>query len=196
MDFYKQGYTIIKKAILKETAYVADIQFKLCRDFILFKNKNLKTSDPIASTNNFSWYAPLCFEALLISLQEKIEKKLKTKLYPSYSYGRIYYKNSKLNKHRDRKASEVAATININDNGEPWDLQVIDLQGKTKAIKLAIGDMCIYRGNDIIHWREERKNKDSTGAFLFYVTQKGKYADQKFDKRPMLGLPGFIHDKG
>jgi hypothetical protein len=57
-----------------------------------------------------------------------------------------------------------------------------------KKVILQPGDMVIYRGCDIKHWRDPYDGNQQIQVFLHYVDVNGKYADHKFDKRPMLGL--------
>jgi len=59
-------------------------------------------------------------------------------------------------------------------------------------IDLEPGDMLIYSGCELEHWREEFKGKDCGQVFLHYNDAKKKTAKaNKFDTRPFLGLPAF-----
>ena len=44
--------------------------------------------------NSTGYYAPIFLESLLVYLQPIVEQTFSKKLYPTYSYGRIYYKDS------------------------------------------------------------------------------------------------------
>ena len=56
--------------------------------------------------------------------------------------------------------------------------------------------MCIrdrYRGCDLEHWRNPFEGKDCGQVFLHYNDASSKDAEQnKFDSRPMIGLPSFF----
>jgi hypothetical protein len=58
-------------------------------------------------------------------------------------------------------------------------------------VSLKPGDLVIYRGCDLSHWREEvnATNEDSwhVQGFFHYVDKSGPYADYKFDKRDSIG---------
>jgi len=51
------------------------------------------------------------------------------------------------------------------------------------------GDMLIYRGDVVEHWREPLWGNNHAQVFLHYNEKDGKY-HMPFDARPMLGLPG------
>ena len=57
-----------------------------------------------------------------------------------------------------------------------------------KKILLNPGDIAIYKGCDVEHWREPYEGHQQIQLFLHYVDANGIYKDYKFDKRPMLGI--------
>ena len=60
------------------------------------------------------------------------------------------------------------------------------------SINLKPGDMLIYSGCELEHWREPFDGDDCAQVFLHY-NQISKKADQNlFDKRPHLGLPSWF----
>ena len=55
------------------------------------------------------------------------------------------------------------------------------------------GDMLIYSGCDLEHWREEFKGKDCGQVFLHYNRAKSKTAKENYlDKRHILGAPAWF----
>ena len=63
-----------------------------------------------------------------------------------------------------------------------------------KGIKISLkpGDMLIYSGCDLEHWREEFTGEDCGQVFLHYNKAKSKTAkENEYDKRPFLGLPAW-----
>jgi len=65
----------------------------------------------------------------------------------------------------------------------------------TKGIKVDLkpGDMLVYRGNQLEHWREPFKGNDCAQVFLHYNNSKTKGSKENmFDKRPHLGLPSWF----
>ena len=61
-------------------------------------------------------------------------------------------------------------------------------------VDLAPGDMLVYSGCELEHWREEFQGNLCGQVFLHYNHRNGQFAEQnKFDKRAMLGLPSGIN---
>jgi hypothetical protein len=134
------------------------------------------------------------------------EEQSGLKLYPTYSYARLYKPGEVLKNHRDRPSCEISATLTLDWEGEQWAIYMADeateQDGQLKIsendanfyvknigeILMEVGDAVMYRGCDKYHWRNEFKGKWQAQVFLHYVDANGKYANHKFDKRPMLGL--------
>ena len=80
--------------------------------------------------------------------------------------------------------------------GDAWSifLEPSGEEGKEGIeVKLEAGDMLMYRGCDLEHWRVEFKGKDCGQVFLHYNDSKGKNAKtNKYDGRPMIGLPAYF----
>ena len=119
-----------------------------------------------------------------------MEKKIKEKITPTYSYARVYEKGAILKRHKDRPSCEISTTLNL--GGDPWPiyLEPSGEEGK-KGIKVNLkpGDMLIYKGCDLEHWREQFKGKDCVQVFLHYNLSSKKGDKNLFDKRPHVGLP-------
>ena len=116
-----------------------------------------------------------------------MEKESGVKLIETYSFARIYKKSDELKKHKDRYSCEISTTMHL--GGDEWSIYIEpDIK-----IDLKQGDMLMYRGCDLEHWREPFTGKDCAQVFLHYNDASGKDAKQnKFDTRPMLGLPAFF----
>jgi hypothetical protein len=133
-------------------------------------------------------------ETLLAKLNPTMEKETGYKLHPTYSYARIYKTGDVLHRHKDRYSCEVSTTLHL--GGDPWPIY-LDPTGKTGQagikVDLEPGDMLIYSGCEIEHWRDAFSGKDCGQVFLHYNNAKKKTAkENKFDKRPMLGLPSWF----
>ena len=133
-------------------------------------------------------------ETLLAKLNGKMEKETGYKLNPTYSYARIYKTGDVLHRHKDRYSCEVSTTLHL--GGDPWPIY-LDPTGKLGQagvkVDLAPGDMLIYSGCELEHWREAFSGKNCGQVFLHYNDSRKKTAkENKFDKRPMLGLPSWF----
>jgi hypothetical protein len=189
--FLENGYCILKNVLDKQTLELLKTQMKLQEKITCIKSNTLPEnfiSNDKQCKNSFSIYGLLCFEALLKVLQPNIEEKTGVSLDPTYSYARIYYPGSILNKHKDRESCEYSATICISCDGEPWDIFFKAKSGEEKCITMNEGDLVIYKGMELEHWREQYKGNSQIQVFLHYVNKNGPHAHFKYDKRTFLGF--------
>jgi hypothetical protein len=147
---------------------------------------------------DFSKYGDLIFDTLLILGLEKISALIEKKLIPTYSYHRLYTTGTELKKHKDRPSCEISTTLclgydasNVDAKKYPdwdWPMFVKTKEGEELPIHLKPGDMIIYRGCEIEHWREPFWGLNHAQVFLHYNEKNGDY-NNLYDDRPMLGLP-------
>jgi len=197
MSYKNDGYEIIRGAISVELANFISKYFLLKKDAVewLFENHPNVSDDgewwcPTHGTwkdkqvlNTYSVYADYTAETLLMKLLPVMQKTTGLTLTPCYSYARVYKHGDILEKHTDRGSCEVSTTLHL--GGDDWDIY---LGGKQVSLK--VGDMLIYQGNKIEHWRNTFKGKTCTQVFLHYNDVKGPFGKQNLlDGRPLLGLP-------
>jgi len=182
-----ENYKIIKKAVPAEICKLTAIEFELQEQacHVLYPGSDLSDLSP----KSFARYSPLCFEALSVYVQPLIEKEVGFSLYPVYSYARIYYKGSRLDKHYDRRSSEVSVSICIEKDPVNWALFIKSEDGTINEVHLDVGDLVIYSGRLQEHWRDEFVGEKQIQCFLQYVSTTGKDSWLKWDTRPALGLP-------
>jgi hypothetical protein len=124
------------------------------------------------------------FDKLLEDLLPHFEKHCGKRLYPTYSYARLYKPGEELKKHTDRPACEISATVTLGFEGNPWSIYMAG-----NKIDMQVGDAVLYRGMDVEHWREKyTEGQWQTQVFLHYVDANGPHAEWKYDKREQLGL--------
>lgn len=187
-QFNDQGYCIIRSAISPELRDFIT-QYALFNEMQSFSSEKETALNNAQVPNAHSKYADPAMETLLLLLQEKIEENTGLKVYPTYSYFRVYRNGDSLKNHRDREACEISATLcfNYSYNNYEWPIYM----GDTPVV-LNPGDLVIYKGCDVHHRRDEF-NPDSDSwqvqGFFHYVNQDGPYVDHKFDKRPEIGEP-------
>ena len=215
MNFNKDKYQVVKNIISKETAKFVSGYFLLKREvvktflkttYIPKANEDWGTFNDGQIPDTYSNYADIAMETLLQWVQPAMEKHTKLKLIPTYSYARIYKKGDVLHRHKDRFSCQVSTTLNL--GGDPWPIYLNPnpkegyddyklekyVPSKSKGIKinLSVGDMLIYQGMELEHWRESFEGKDCIQVFLHYNKLSKKAEINKFDQRPHLGLPGFF----
>jgi hypothetical protein len=203
MSFKKNKYKVLRGAISKELAsfvYSYFLKKKQVARF-LFDHKYISPFTEYWGIwndqqvpNTYSHYADTAMETLLEALRTKMEKETGYKLNATYAYARIYKTGDVLHRHKDRYSCEVSTTLNL--GGDPWPLYLDPTGKKGQAgikVELEPGDMLIYSGCDLEHWREAFAGKDCGQVFLHYNDAKKKTAkENKFDGRPFLGLPAWF----
>lgn len=180
-------YKLIKNALDKQSLEIIKNTFHITKNVDYFLNnidsKNLTSFGDSQYENSYSSYGHHIFESLMIYLKPLVEKEVGKLLFPTYSYARIYWKGDELKKHKDRPSCEYSVSICIDYKDKPWDMYF-----DNECFTLFPGDLIIYKGCEIEHWRLPYDGLEQTQAFLHYVDANGPYKDYCLDNRPMLGL--------
>jgi len=217
MSFEDKKYEVVEKAISYELANFIFNYFLMSRDVTAFMIKNriiVDGNNPLVGSwkdnqipNTYTQYSNQVMETLMMKVLPLTSKVTGLNLIPTYSYARLYEKGAELVRHKDRPSCEISTTIFL--GGDPWPI-FIDPTGKSGVLKifsehkvklkkrppkgipitLNVGDMMIYSGCDLEHWRKPFKGTVCGQVFLHYNNANGPFAEtNKFDKRPMLGIP-------
>jgi hypothetical protein len=217
MSFKKNKYTVIRQAISKDlAAFVAN--YFMMQKQVYDTCRNARYISPFENIighyegqdeqipETYSQYSNIAMETLMLKCQPEMEKVTGLKLYPAYTYARIYKKGDILKRHKDRFSCEISTTMNLGGDDWPIYLEPNPKKGgvkpgvgyvseNTKGIKVDLkpGDMLVYSGCELEHWREKFKGKECVQVFLHYNNRKTPGAkDNMFDKRPHLGLPSWF----
>ena len=203
MSFKKNKYQVINNAISTELADFCYQYFLNKREVArhLFDEKYISQFTEYFGVWNdqqipetYSHYSDIVMETLLQKVKPIMEKESGVKLTETYSYARIYKKGDELKRHKDRYSCEISTTMNLGGDDWPIFLEPSGEEGKDGIeVKLEAGDMLMYRGCELEHWREPFKGKDCGQVFLHYNDASSKDAENnKFDGRPMIGLPSYF----
>ena len=198
--YFKQNkYVVIREAISKDICDFGVRYMSMMRDkgnMDLYDKDVWNQSNSILKPNHSnSMYGSTFGDTLLDKLLPDMEFYTELKLLPTYSFLRIYKRNALLGKHTDRPACEISTSICLGTDGETWPLYLLDINGNEKSIELNQGDMLIYRGMELHHWRNENTYCDNLyQGFLHYVDANGKYTREELDGRESLGTK-YIEDK-
>jgi hypothetical protein len=212
MKFKKDKFLIIKKALNKDTCETAFNYLLLKRKVTeyFFKTKFISPYEKIHGDwndtqvpNTYSIYGDILMETLLEKIKPIMEKETKLKLIPTYSYARIYKNGDVLHRHKDRFSCEISTTLNL--GGDPWPIYLspkenvgipngknITWESEAKGIKVNLkpGDMLLYKGMELEHWREAFTGKDCAQVFFHYNDSSSEKSILNiYDTRPFLGLP-------
>jgi hypothetical protein len=87
----------------------------------------------------------------------------------------------------------------MNLGGDDWPIY-LEPSGETgkKGVRVDLkpGDMLVYKGCELEHWREKFKGKECVQVFLHYNNSKTPNVKNNiFDTRPHLGLPNWFRNK-
>ena len=211
--FKTKKYQVIRGALSKELANFIYNYMMLQRDAVdfLMKHNKVNPANPFKGTREdkqvpgaYSKYGEWIMETLLMYMIPIMKTKTGMELLPTYSYTRLYEKGDILKRHKDRPSCEVSTTLHL--GGDPWpifldpsgqnfvidELKEIHKPGAPKGVQvdLKVGDMLIYSGCDLEHWREPFQGKVCSQVFLHYNHANGPFAKTNLlDGRPLLGVP-------
>jgi len=185
------------KDYFKVDNFIEKEYLKIISDYCKIKFRNQKTFfgsrwDPTrpgqgAFTNHMvNFYADPLTEALLLKQHQKMEEVTGLKLFPTYSFWRMYVQGSTLERHSDRPSCEISATITIDKSDDTdWPIYMDGTPIYTNK-----GDAAIYKGCEVDHWREPLRTDWNLQVFLHYVDANGKNTQYALDERHRIGVPG------
>jgi hypothetical protein len=142
-------------------------------------------------------------EELLNLCESLVVQLVGAEVLPTYSYSVIYEPGSDLPAHRDRHACEVSMTIPlvaIDPSPDPqallrerqefgssnldWPLKLQTPTGARIDASFAPGSAVVYKGLELLHWRDPLVGARAVAVFLHYVLRDGRFADHANDFRP------------
>jgi hypothetical protein len=182
--FLQDGYAYVENAYDERLCSVATIYALLDRRRREADNTAYADSQV---PNTFAQYGDPLMESLLLHNQEIVEGVTGLSLLPTYSYYRVYKSGDELHRHKDRPACEISSTVFLGANYKGWPIYM----GET-PVQMQVGSLVVYRGMDIEHWRpkwDAPPDAWHVQVFLHYVNANGQHANEKFDGRPMIGIP-------
>ena len=137
-------------------------------------------------------------------LWEALKDVIDLHLQETYSYTRKYDRGAYLKAHADRPSCEISATICLDyktDDNKPWPIwvdnskdwvntpseiyeqtQAIPIRKRktSKRIDMEPGDVLLYQGPNVAHWREYLLGEESYHMFLHFYNKTTN----------MLAMPG------
>jgi len=191
LSIERVGYRVIRNVLSKELADHVNSELEFYKNLIKTHKDERQDEHEFDGlvNNSFWWYAPAATEVLLEKLTPLMEEVTKKKLYPSYSYYRIYYNGAVMPKHKDRPSCEYSMTLNFSNDPDPWAINITGLDGNDAGVLLEPGDAMVYKGMHCDHWRDEYTGNRMCQAFLHWVDADGPSASWKYDGRKYLGFP-------
>ncbi len=133
---------------------------------------------------------------------DKLKGVIDMDLGETYSYSRKYERGAYLKAHADRPSCEISATLCLDyqsDDERPWPIwvdnstdwvnkpgeiydntQAVPIKKRRKesiSVLLEPGDLLMYQGPNVAHWREYFLGKYSYHIFLHFYNKKGRVID-------------------
>ena len=214
MSFKTKKYQVIRGALSQELANFIFNYMMLQRDAadFMMKHNKINPYNPFMGRRDdqqipgaYSKYADWVMETLLMYMIPVMKAKTGMDLVPTYSYTRLYEKGNILHRHKDRPSCEISTTLHL--GGDEWPIfldptgadNILSGRETTTVIKpgapkgiqvdLKVGDMLIYSGCELEHWRDPFQGTVCSQVFLHYNHANGPFAKTNmFDKRPLLGI--------
>ena len=205
--FTEDKYEIVRGVTSEEVAKIAHMYLSVKNKAAKYRMENgdtLEEGETFGCTQtrwSYSLYGDPLMETLLLHCLSGIEDITKLTLIPTYAYARQYLNSEQLARHKDRSSCEISATMNL--GGDPWTIFLatdsvegedthtgyIQSQSSGLAVELNPGDVLVYRGCDLEHWREPFDGDVCSQVFFHFAEYKDKSSlKYKFDTRDLLGL--------
>lgn len=211
--FKRDGYVIVKNFLSDD---IRTLAYQYCVNKVMQKKYKFEYEkenyngrwdgtwgDNQAPKGSYSMYGDVLMDTIMQFATEKVNQFTNMDLVATYSYWRLYEKDEELVAHTDRPSCEISTTLCLGkdydniDKDYMWSIYLKNRSKEDVAVDLEDGDMMIYRGCELLHWREPLKGNHHAQVFLHYNDKNGQY-NQPLDGRPHVGLPynlGIIKDE-
>ena len=148
---------------------------------------------------SYNSYGDAMMETILAASTRTLSQYVGFELTPNYSYWRLYQQGEVLLRHRDRESCEVSATLclgyntsNLDPKEHPdydWPM-FVETKDEPDGVPIHLkpGDLIIYRGCEVEHWRERFIGLNHAQVFLHYNDPTGPFGI-RLDGRPILAVP-------
>ena len=182
-QFQQKGFEVVK-------GFIPPFFSTYLRNYFTLRVQNdpsLK-GDPQAPKSH-SVYGDPAFEMVMAMSTPDIEEIVGKNLIPQYTYARIYLNGSVLERHSDRPECQYSVTLSLGGKYDTkWPIWMQDYAGNDHCVPLDEGDMVVYHGTELEHWRDKFEGTTQFQLFMHYVDADGEFKDRVFDGRPNLGI--------
>lgn len=182
-DFQNNSWVLIKNFLDEQSVSTVSRYMEYA-----LKGNHFEIREKQSST--YYKYADPLTETILYNSTEELESITGLSLCPTYSFARVYMKGDVLLPHIDRPACEISVTVNVATQGKPWPIWMYVAGKQPVSYILEPGDAIVYKGCEVLHWREKATDTDLNAQFmLHYINKNGPNAEHKWDSRSSLGCP-------
>lgn len=182
-NFDKNGFYVIREALPESLRRFLEEYFNIINAANMMENGDAQVP------GSKCVYGDPAFDSLLSVLLPYFSRDLNKELIPQYSYARIYHEGDELLPHLDRNECEISATICIHSDSIVWPIYFNNKEmNDGKEVVLNPGDLCVYKGTEMVHFREKYYGSTQYQIFLHYTDANGPFNNVKFDSREKLGI--------
>jgi hypothetical protein len=114
-------------------------------------------------------------------LTEVVSSFFDKNLIPTYNYCRRYEMEDELKIHVDRVECEYSLTLNVGNSGKVWPFFACLKRSAPSKIIIEPGDAVIYKGIEVLHWRERNIYSETSQVFFHWVDSQGPYNTRAYD---------------
>lgn len=192
--FNKQGYVVIKDYLNEQTRNLLFnhtlLKRQVCRH--VWKEKRDLFSAYLHGypygdgqvVGTYAQYSDPIFDSLLYSCTKDMSDFTGKTLHPTYSYFRVYEPGAFMKKHKDRVSCKYSMTLCLGFTDKAWPMYV-----EGTPIYLEPGDLLVYRGDKLYHWRDPLPSGYQSQVFLHYVEEGAEnWKRDRYDSRDLLLL--------
>jgi hypothetical protein len=137
-------------------------------------------------------YGDPAYDTFLLMSTPIVSQIVGLDLFPTYTYARIYHNGAELLPHKDRSECEHSCTLSLGGEYDAiWPIWVKDESKENSEpimIDLHPGDLLVYQGTDLVHWRDPFDGNKQYQLFMHYVNRNGQYSDKLYDGRAYIGM--------
>lgn len=206
-EYFKENKFVVIRNFLDSNLSGLVYQYCLAKvqqiDFKTTFDKNNYDSDwdgtfgDTQAPSSYSAYGDVLMDTILAASRPTIENYTGLPLVPTYSYWRLYQKEEVLTRHRDRHSCEISTTLCLGYNTSnldqenfkdyDWPIYVENSNQEEIPIHLKPGDMLIYKGCEVDHWRNKYIGLNHAQVFLHYNNSTNN--PNMYDGRPIIAVP-------
>lgn len=185
-DFFeKHRWVYLNDTVAKE-----DCKILTEHMFTLFEQGKTTKDDQCPLSDSI--YGDETLDKICQELAGPLSQQLGVQLLPTYTYARIYRTGEVLQRHSDRPSCEISGTMTLGlaENSNIWPINFAkdedDLLGE--RLNIGVGDLVMYRGCELPHWRPKYKGEWQVQVFFHFVDANGPHKDYVYDGRPKMGI--------
>ena len=166
-SLFKKGYVIIDK-------FFSEVQtdFYMSKVADIIEEREMKLGQDMGDiVHPMTWNVnshPI-WETVMWDCLPEVERITNERLYPTYSFQRVYLKGANMQHHTDWPYCQISITVNLGGS-HSYPIYVTNREtGKSVKVKQKPGQAILYLGHNISHSRDEFKGDWYSQLFLHYV---------------------------